>query len=99
MSNDVATSTPISEPNELEGCYMSSIVAKLCRIGGLLLACPLAHVEEQKPALCRDDAMIVFDASGSMTLGITNSQARIDEVRSALEQEQGSPHSGFGRHG
>ena len=103
MSNDVATSTPISEPNELEGCYMTSIVAKLCRIGGLLLACPLAHVEEQKPALCRDDAMIVFDASGSMsrdqTLGITNSQARIDEVRFALEQEQGSPHSSFGRHG
>jgi Ca-activated chloride channel family protein len=34
--------------------------------------------------------MIVFDASGSMsgnqTLGIPNSQARIDEVRAALAQ-------------
>jgi Ca-activated chloride channel homolog len=56
----------------------------------MLLTCPLAHAEDQKPALCRDDATIVFDASGSMsgnqTLGIPNSQARIDEVRSALAQ-------------
>ena len=37
---------------------------------------------------CTDDAMIVFDASGSMsgnqTLGIPNSKPRIDEVRAAL---------------
>jgi Ca-activated chloride channel homolog len=55
----------------------------------LLGVMPL-HAEEQKLSPCRDDAMIVFDASGSMsgnqTLGIPNSQARIDEVRSALEQ-------------
>ena len=70
-----------------------SVVAKTARIFlscGVLLACPLAHADEEKPALCRDDAMIVFDASGSMsgkqTLGIPNSQTRIDEARSALAQ-------------
>ena len=70
-----------------------SVVAKTARIFlscGVLLAFPLAHADEKKPALCRDDAMIVFDASGSMsgnqTLGIPNSQTRIDEVRSALAQ-------------
>jgi len=46
--------------------------------------------EEKKPSPCREDAMIVFDASGSMsgnqTLGIPNSRPRIDEVRSALAQ-------------
>ncbi|MBK5197226.1 MAG: VWA domain-containing protein [Methyloceanibacter sp.] len=48
------------------------------------------RAEEKKPSPCNEDAMIVFDASGSMsgnqTLGIPNSQARIDEVRSALAQ-------------
>lgn len=46
--------------------------------------------EENKPAPCTEDAMIVFDASGSMSgnqvLGIPNSRARIDEVRAALAQ-------------
>lgn len=46
--------------------------------------------EEKKPSPCTEDAMIVFDASGSMSgnqvLGIPNSRARIDEVRSALAQ-------------
>jgi Ca-activated chloride channel homolog len=64
----------------------------ICPIAlALLLACGFAaRAEEGKAAPCRDDAMIVFDASGSMsgnqTLGIPNSQARIDEVRSALAQ-------------
>ena len=44
--------------------------------------------QETKPGPCTDDAMIVFDASGSMsgnqTLGIPNSKPRIDEVRGAL---------------
>src|SRR5215470_6359730 len=74
---------------------MLSDLAKICRTAaalGLLLACGSAvpHAEEDKAAPCRDDAMIVFDASGSMsgnqTLGIPNSQARIDEVRYALAQ-------------
>ena len=46
--------------------------------------------DEKKPSPCTEDAMIVFDASGSMsgnqTLGIPNSRARIDEVRAALAQ-------------
>jgi Ca-activated chloride channel homolog len=46
--------------------------------------------EDKKPSPCTEDAMIVFDASGSMsgnqTLGIPNSRARIDEVRAALAQ-------------
>jgi Ca-activated chloride channel homolog len=57
-----------------------------------LLASTLAaaHADEKKAAPCTEDAMIVFDASGSMsgnqTLGIPNSRARIDEVRAALAQ-------------
>src|SRR5262245_58558844 len=49
---------------------------------------PAASEEERKPEPCTEDAMIVFDASGSMsgnqTLGIPNSRPRIDEVRAAL---------------
>src|SRR5690349_22972098 len=74
---------------------MLSMFRKLCLTGialALVLVCDFSapRAEEDKAAPCRDDAMIVFDASGSMsgnqTLGIPNSQARIDEVRSALEQ-------------
>ena len=58
---------------------------------GLLTSTPAAlGADEKKPAPCTEDAMIVFDASGSMsgnqTLGIPNSRPRIDEVRSALAQ-------------
>ncbi|MGH6792897.1 MAG: vWA domain-containing protein [Methyloceanibacter sp.] len=46
--------------------------------------------QDEKPGPCTDDAMIVFDASGSMsgnqTLGIPNSKPRIDEVKWALSQ-------------
>jgi Ca-activated chloride channel family protein len=49
-----------------------------------------AVAQEPKPGPCTDDAMIVFDASGSMsgnqTLGIPNTRPRIDELRSALAQ-------------
>jgi len=49
-----------------------------------------APAEEKKPGPCTDDAMIVFDASGSMSgnqiLGASNSKPRIDEVRWALAQ-------------
>jgi Ca-activated chloride channel family protein len=48
------------------------------------------RAEDKKPTPCTEDAMIVFDASGSMsgnqTLGIPNSEARIDQVRSALAE-------------
>jgi Ca-activated chloride channel homolog len=65
----------------------------ICFIGlAALLAGSAAAsgAEEKKPSPCTEDAMIVFDASGSMsgnqTLGIPNSRARIDEVRAALAQ-------------
>ncbi len=49
-----------------------------------------SSAEDTKPSPCTEDAMIVFDASGSMSgnqvLGIPNSKARIDEVRGALAQ-------------
>jgi Ca-activated chloride channel homolog len=55
-----------------------------------LLAGTGVAAEENKPSPCTEDAMIVFDASGSMsgnqTLGIPNTRPRIDEVRSALAQ-------------
>lgn len=47
-----------------------------------------ARAEEPQPPPCNEDAMIVFDASGSMSgtvgLGIATPVTRIDEVRSAL---------------
>src|SRR6185503_4750333 len=55
-----------------------------------VLTCTLsgAGAEEKKPSPCTEDAVVVFDASGSMsgnqTLGIPNSRARIDEARAAL---------------
>jgi Ca-activated chloride channel family protein len=58
----------------------------------LALACQAsaaqAEDKEKKPAPCTEDAVVVFDASGSMsgnqTLGIPNSKPRIDEARGAL---------------
>jgi Ca-activated chloride channel family protein len=59
----------------------------------LLLGSSASRTEdagEQKPPPCTEDAVIVFDASGSMsgnqTLGIPNTRARIDEARAALAQ-------------
>jgi Ca-activated chloride channel family protein len=58
-------------------------------LAALLASTPVA-AEDNKPEPCTEDAMIVFDASGSMsgnqTLGIPNTRPRIDEVRSALAQ-------------
>src|SRR3990170_6415656 len=63
------------------------IIALVSLMTGTLSA---SNAEEKKPAPCTEDAMIVFDASGSMSgnqvLGIPNSRARIDEVRAALAQ-------------
>jgi Ca-activated chloride channel family protein len=62
----------------------------LISLAGLLAGSLAASGEEKKASPCTEDAMIVFDASGSMsgnqTLGIPNSRARIDEVRAALAQ-------------
>jgi hypothetical protein len=66
----------------------------------LILACQVSgsRAEDKQPSVCTEDAMIVFDASGSMsgnqTLGIPNSRARIDEARSRsglTERHQISP--------
>jgi Ca-activated chloride channel family protein len=62
-------------------------MALVCLLGSTLAA---SGADEKKPSPCTEDAMIVFDASGSMSgnqvLGIPNSRARIDEVRAALSQ-------------
>jgi Ca-activated chloride channel homolog len=58
----------------------------------LMLACKLSasRAEEAKPSPCNEDAMIVFDASGSMAgnvgQGIGTTIPRIDEVRQALAE-------------
>jgi Ca-activated chloride channel homolog len=53
-----------------------------------LMALSFANAEEAGREACTDDAMIVFDASGSMSgnvkLGIATTVTRIDEVREAL---------------
>ena len=60
----------------------ASILSAIALIGTALAE------EEKKPSPCTEDAVVVFDASGSMsgnqTLGIPNSRARIDEARAAL---------------
>jgi len=65
------------------GCFRFGVIV----LTGLLASTP-AFAEESKPSPCTEDAMIVFDASGSMSgnqvLGIPNSRPRIDEVRAAL---------------
>jgi Ca-activated chloride channel family protein len=67
-------------------------VRRAAVVSALLLACsaPASFADDKKPNPCTEDAMIVFDASGSMSgnqvLGIPNSKSRIDEVRSALAQ-------------
>jgi Ca-activated chloride channel family protein len=54
----------------------------------LLAMIGFAYAERSAHESCIDDAMIVFDASGSMSgnekLGIATTVTRIDEVRSAL---------------
>jgi Ca-activated chloride channel family protein len=60
-------------------------------LGVILLAAPRAtHAEDQARNPCTEDAMIVFDASGSMAgnvdSGIATTIPRIDEVRKALGQ-------------
>ena len=54
-----------------------------------VLAAP-AQAAEGTPTPCTDDAMIVFDASGSMAgntvQGLFSAVTRIDEVRKALAE-------------
>ncbi len=56
----------------------------------LLIATVAAQAEDEARAHCTEDAMIVFDASGSMAgntvQGLFSAITRIDEVRKALAQ-------------
>jgi Ca-activated chloride channel family protein len=71
----------------MERNFRLGLIALVGLLTGTLSA---SSAEEKKPEPCTEDAMIVFDASGSMSgnqvLGIPNSRARIDEVRAALAQ-------------
>ena len=69
--------------------------SRVTRLSGivlsLLVACnaPASRADEAKPAPCMDDAMIVFDASGSMYgdgwgYASTSTMSRIDNARAAL---------------
>lgn len=55
-----------------------------------IITCNAARAEEPKPPPCNEDAMLVFDASGSMGgsvgLGVATPVTRIDKVRSALAE-------------
>lgn len=69
------------------------MVSQPCRLAACALAasvCAAALRAEDRPPPCTDDAMIVFDASGSMAgnvnQGIATIIPRIDEVRDALAQ-------------
>jgi Ca-activated chloride channel homolog len=69
-------------------------IVRLAVIGSaVLFSCTLAsRAEEKTIPLCQEDAMIVFDASGSMlgyetigeTIATPNLRPRIEEARSAL---------------
>lgn len=63
-------------------------LAAMALAGIAAASIPAARAEEPKPSPCNEDAMIVFDASGSMAgtvgLGIATPVTRIDEVRAAL---------------
>src|SRR6516225_1497861 len=56
----------------------------------VICGAPALNAEETKPAPCKDDAMIVFDASGSMAgnvnQGIATIIPRIDEARAAFSK-------------
>jgi Ca-activated chloride channel family protein len=59
-------------------------------LGALLAGPAAAQAPEDKPTPCTEDAMIVFDASGSMAgntvQGLFSDITRIDEVRKALAE-------------
>ncbi len=71
-------------PHDLIGAAAATILSLSAIVFGLGFAAAAGAERES----CIDDAMIVFDASGSMSgnekLGIATTITRIDEVRSAL---------------
>lgn len=70
--------------------FARRIIKAAAVLSAIILIGTAFAAEEKKPSPCTEDAIIVFDASGSMsgnqTLGIPNSRARIDEARAALAQ-------------
>ena len=68
--------------------FCLSRLAAIVAVVLLALNVSASWAEEEKIPPCHEDAVVVFDASGSMSgnqiLGIPNSRARIDEARSAL---------------
>ena len=70
---------------------LSSLVTRLATVSGLIIVLAVGPLRAEAPATpCTEDAMIVFDASGSMAGnmdgGIATLKPRIDEVRSALAE-------------
>jgi Ca-activated chloride channel family protein len=71
------------------GKVLLPVAAIALSLGALTFAtAPQAAEADPNQRPCNEDAMLVFDASGSMSgnqvLGIPNSRPRIDEARSAL---------------
>lgn len=70
---------------------LRSLVTRLTTPTGLIIVLAVGPVSAEPPVSpCTEDAMIVFDASGSMSGnmdgGIATLKPRIDEVRSALAE-------------
>jgi Ca-activated chloride channel family protein len=70
---------------------LSSLVTRLATVSGLIILLAVGPLRAEVPATpCTEDAMIVFDASGSMAgnldQGIATLKPRIDEVRAALAE-------------
>ena len=67
-----------------------SVCAVALALAALLAGSTAARAADERPTPCTDDAMIVFDASGSMAgntvQGLFSDVTRIDEVRKALAQ-------------
>jgi len=69
---------------------ISASIQQVAIVSALLAANITPAYGESQPPPCSEDAMIVFDASGSMSgnvgLGMATDRTRIDEVRSAFRQ-------------
>ena len=83
----------MSSPQRSSNSTARRIVRLASIVSAVLVACASAsRAEEKTLPLCQEDAMIVFDASGSMsgfdtigeTIATPNSRPRIEEARSAL---------------
>src|SRR6188508_338385 len=80
------------------------MLVRTTRLGALTLALHIVcgvsgpRAEETKPHLCTEDAMIVFDASGSMYgdgwgYASTSRMSRIDNAKSAIAKRAADYHA------